>query len=600
MMTSSTPGFENPNISDPEFNEMSDKVTNLVDLSIDPNYLKLIDLYERAEFSDCLIELAELEKRYPGYPELIKFKDDLHMRLSLKTMAVTDKKREKQHKRKATLNLGVFAIVGTLFMLIAFFFSYYYLTINEKAKQLENETAQLTALNDQAEQLLLAGQPKPVVEIIARIMAINPDFENATKLTERTADLLQLEVLYQEALDLIKENKNIEALVILEEIEAEKPGMWDVSQQIASIETSIQIAAYLDEGSAAYQAENWGEVVSAYENALKLDPALADPLMKEQLLRGYLNMIISMLQNDNASITDIENAEQYYRRAVALIPQNKDFAMERGNLQEVSSNMLNLKYSQTAQAMLEDRDQTFSSISKAVSYLNKAANFDPNNTALQTDLKNAELYQVAFQNFAEMNWVSAVTNLNQLLSADPNYANGNARILLFEAYYALGKQYFSAGTYQDARVSLEQAEILAKEDSENLMKLFQVQLLLGDTIGKMEAYMNAVSYYQHALDAIQVTPILEKHPTITVNISQANDLAINGNYQEAFIAYQEALKDINIIYTISEREIHDGVCLAFFANDNLSTVDAVLSANDLPMTMVITFGRNLKVPMLGN
>jgi len=93
---------------------------------------------------------------------------------------------------------------------------------------------------------------------------------------------------------------------------------------------------------------------------------------------------------------------------------------------------------------------------------------------------------------------------------------------------------------------------------------------------------------------------LEKHPTITVNISQANDLAINGNYQEAFIAYQEALKDINIIYTISEREIHDGVCLAFFANDNLSTVDAVLSANDLPMTMVITFGRNLKVPMLGN
>jgi len=599
-MTSSTPGFENSNTLGSDFNELSDKDSNLVDLSIDPNYLNLIDLYERGEFSDCQVVLADLEKRYPDYPELIKFKDDLQMRLSLKSMAVTGKKREKQHKRKATLNLGVFAIAGTLFVFIGFFFSYYYLTVNEKAKQLQKENAQLTALYNQAEQLLQAGQPQPVVEIIARIMSINPDFESSMKLTERTADLLQLEVVYQEALGLIRENKNIEALVILKEIEAEKPGMWDVSQQIASLETSIQIAAYLEEGSAAYQTENWGGVVSAYENVLKLDPELADPQMKEQLLRGYLNMIISLLQNDNASITDIENAEQYYRRAVALIPQNKDFAIERGNLQEVSSNMLGLKYTQTAKAMLADKNQTLNSLNKAVSYLQKAANMDPKNTALQLDLKNAETYQIAFQNFIEMNWGSAVTNLNLVLSADSNFANGNASLLLFETYYALGKQNYSAGIYQDARMNLEQAEILAWGDSKNLMKMFQVQLLLGDTLGKLGAYKNAVSYYQYALDAIQVVPRLTQYPLITAKISQANDLAINENYQGAFIAYQDVLKGIDIIYTLSEIEIQDGVCLAFFANENLSTVDAILSTNDLPKTMVITFGRILNVPMLKN
>ena len=148
---------------------------------------------------------------------------------------------------------------------------------------------------------------------------------------------------------------------MLKEIEAEKPGLWDVNPQIASIETSIQIAKYMEEGNAAYQVENWDKVFSSYENALTLAPTLDDPLMKEQLLKGYLNKIISMLQNDSTSIEDIENAEQYYRRAVALIPQSKAYASERENLQEVSSDLLVLKFTQTAKAILEDKNQTVAS-----------------------------------------------------------------------------------------------------------------------------------------------------------------------------------------------------------------------------------------------
>ena len=154
--------------------------------------------------------------------------------------------------------------------------------------------------------------------------------------------------------------------------------------------------------------EKWDQVITAYENALTLDPKLDDPLMKEQLLNAYLKKIIGMLQNENTSIDDIENAEQYYRKAVAMIPQNKAFASERENLQEVSSNLLELKFIQTAKAILEDKNQTTTSIAKAVSYLSKAADLKPENTALQLDLKNAEYYQTAFQNFIDMDWVSAI------------------------------------------------------------------------------------------------------------------------------------------------------------------------------------------------
>ena len=152
--------------------------------------------------------------------------------------------------------------------------------------------------------------------------------------------------------------------------------------------------------------------------------------------------------------------------------------------------------------------------------------------------------------------------------------------------------------YQDARINLEQTEILAWDDRDNLMKLLQVQVLLGDTIGKMDDYENAVSYYQYALNAIQAATRLTNFPAMAAKLAEANVSAANENYEDAFAAFQEVLRGIEVVYSISEIEISSGVCLAFFANQNLSTVDAVLEANNLPKNMVITFGRKLNVPLI--
>jgi len=165
--------------------------------------------------------------------------------------------------------------------------------------------------------------------------------------------------------------------------------------------------------------------------------------------------------------------------------------------------LLELKYSQTAKTILADKNQTVTSIAKAVSYLRKAANINPDNANIQTELKNAEYYQIGFKNFIEMEWVQAITNFEWIKSADSDFADGNVDVLLFEAYYALAKQYYLLGLYLDAIRNLEQAEILAWHDSNNLMKLFQVQVFIGDVYGKIEDYQNAVSYYKYALSAVQ-------------------------------------------------------------------------------------------------
>ena len=90
------------------------------------------------------------------------------------------------------------------------------------------------------------------------MITINPEFEGLPELKSQTDNLLRMETDYQTALNLVSENKNNEALIILKQIENEKPGMWDVSHQIELIEISIQIAKYMEEGNAAYQVERLG------------------------------------------------------------------------------------------------------------------------------------------------------------------------------------------------------------------------------------------------------------------------------------------------------------------------------------------------------
>ena len=573
-------------------------VSREASLSWDSDYQKLIEYYQNAQFGKCMELLEELEVQYPDRTELAKVRSDLEVKLSLKSMESRNKREKSRERTKTTLNMSVFAILGTFLVVIAFFISYNYLFNEDSAKREAEKDVTLTALYEQATQLLLVGKPEPAIEILKTIRTIDPEYEALPELTSEAEQLLVLEEKYQTASLLAGEGNNEEALATFREIEAEMPGLWDVKQQISSIETSMQIGQYLVDGDAAYAAGNWDEVIAAYEAALSLDPKLDDVLLKEQLFQGYLHKIINLLQVSNTTTDDIELAEQYYRKAVALFPQSKEFASERENLQEVSSDLLEYKFTQTAKALLADRAQTSSTIATAVSYLKKAANIQSNNSALQLDIENAEYYQIGFQNFIEMNWPQAISSLSKVVAVDSNYANGNAKVLLYEAYYALGKQYYSAGFYQDAINQLEQAEILIWEDNNNLMRLFQVQVLLGDNFGKLGDYKNATSYYQYALNAINATGKLDNNPEKTTLLNEVTYWVAVENYKTAYETLQEVLTDKSLFYTMTEVEIEDGACLAFFASENYSTVEAIINANNLSKTMVITFGRLLTVPVI--
>ena len=577
---------------------LSGHFSNLTD---HPDYKRLIAHYEKAEFAECQQLLEKLDNIYPHNGELSKIKEDLKMKLSLRDLTANSQKREKFLKFRSILNILIMIIVGIV-VGISITYASQVINLNQaEINETEQDNSAALSLESQAEQLLLVGNPETAQEILDRLQEIDPGNDRLPELSEQTKKLQQQKENYQSALDLQDSGSLEEALKILQDIEREQPGLWDVNQQIAGIETALAIKSLIEQGKLAFESENWVGVIAAYEQVMESNPAIEDQQIKEQLFGSYLNQIILMLQAENTSIIEINQAADYYRKAVALFPQSREFADEREDLRELSSGLLELKYKQIAENLLADPYQDQGTVGEAVAYLRKAAKIQPNNSALQLDLQNVEYYQIAFNDFLDMNWRQAITNFEKIIEVDPNFADGNAKVMLFESYYLLGEQYYSAGFFQDALSNLEKAELLIWEDrNDNLIRLFLTEVLIGKTLGAMEEYENAVSYFRYATNMINVYGRLIGNVNLSNRYLEANDLFAAENYQAAFDTYNILLDNIDSIYSMREIEVETSMVLALFADANRSTVKAIIVTNDLPKKMTIKRGQVVIVPSLDN
>lgn len=232
--------YQQPGTQNPEFRRKQEEVGNSIDLSKDLDFSLLRKAYQMGEFSKSMEMIEILEKRYPHHPELQNFKNDLQIKLSLKSIAAQNKKEQKRKMKTGALKLSGFAVIGIIIVMVTFYFSFTFFNDIVRANQLAEENEQLASLHEQANQLLSLGQPQPAAKIVEKMADINPDYESLPELVSRTDELLILEEKYQTAINLMAEHKNSEALVLLREIEAQKSGMWDVIQRIEDLESSTQ------------------------------------------------------------------------------------------------------------------------------------------------------------------------------------------------------------------------------------------------------------------------------------------------------------------------------------------------------------------------
>lgn len=564
----------------------------------DAEYQQLLIEYQNARWEECSKLLENLLKKYPDHPRLNEFKRDFEFQYSFHQNAETSVKKTRKDQAQSGTRKGIF-IGGVILAVVLFIWGGYTILHNLTVTRQQNYAqAQIAMLSGQVESLLSSGQPEKALELVQQMKALDPENEEVSALSERTNELLAMNLLYEEAQAKIENGSNAEALALLKQIDAEVPGYRDVNQLITQTQNRIEITRVTEEATLAYKESRWEDAITGFERVSVLDPTSKDANMKEQLLNSYLHRIIQMLESDESTIEDIEKAETYYRRAIAMIPQSRVYATERENLQKISSSLLEMKYTQTASALINDPNQTLNSVNRAVNYLSKASNLNPTNAQLKTEVEKITLYQVGMQDYVEMNWAPAIEQLSRLLALDQNFADGLAAQMLYEAHMGRGNQYFAVGLYLDARKEYEAAETLAWDEGGNAMKLFLVEIDLGYTLGRLKDYQNAASYFKYAVESINYAYRAPGDPGLILDLANAVQNYNDGSFQASYEGFVNALEQKSALFTEKEINAQVGTLLAFVAGENQSTVAAVSERNQLTRMTIVTTDQVLVIPYL--
>ena len=566
-------------------------------LASDPDYILLQTEYQNANWKECDRLLSLLLEKYPDNSKLLEFKNDFEFQFDFyKDIAKTTKEKKKANFVRTTKrSLVVTGIVLAALVVLAG--AFWLIRGYAVQRQLEYKAAQIETLGAQVESLLNSGQPEKADEIVVRMEQIDPANERVIELRKKADLLMEINDRYDVAAELIKNGEDAEALAILQGIEADYSGYRDVELLLQETQTRVEIALALQEGTTAYEKRQWAGAITSFEKVQMLDPSNNDANMKEMLLNSYLRRIIEMLESEDTSINEITLAEDYYRRAISMIPQSQVFLSERENLQKISSSLLELKYTQTAIAMISDPNQTQATVAQAVNYLSKASNLNPDNTDLRLKLDMMETYQVAFQDYIQMNWPDAIKNLGVIMESDEDYAGGLAKQLLYEAHMGQGNSYYSVGLYMDALKEYEAAEALVWNQG-NAMSLFMVDLEIAKTLGHLKDFKGADSYYKYAVESVDYSNRAMKNPTFVSNLISAISLYSEGNYRDSYELFTSTLQDTSPLFTETEIEGQMGTCLAFIAAQNHSTVQAITERNSLTRQTLVVSDQTLVIPSM--
>ncbi len=203
-----------------------------------PEYQKLVENFQNGNFDDCKKSINELEENYPEHPELKKYKNNIALKLSMKSVTRSIHRMETRDKIRGFLKVAFLIILIIIFTLLIAIISYDYINSHFISGLTQDEQIQLSILETQVELYLNEGKPEAAAQSLEEIREIAPEHKNIPDMTSRVYNMLLLKRDYERAKNLLLEGRDDEALPLFLKIEEEHPGLWDVSEQIMLLQAS--------------------------------------------------------------------------------------------------------------------------------------------------------------------------------------------------------------------------------------------------------------------------------------------------------------------------------------------------------------------------
>jgi tetratricopeptide (TPR) repeat protein len=451
-----------------------------------------------------------------------------------------------------------------------------------------------------AENLMLTGKPEEALILYNEIKQVDPSYKDVNQKIDSAEKYIEAITLYEQGVQLMNTGKYSDALETFSMVEQLYPDYKNTRELIQKIEQDKEVAFLIKEIEKTYAEEDWEGVIHNYEAIQAIDPFMELPELKDILFNSYRNLIIALASRPNLTLEEIETADDYYRKAIALVPQDKDYAEEREELKAIAIERLANKYYLYALSLIESSDYSYKGLRESVRILKKADNIGSESPIIMAEIEKAELFLTSYDDLLENNWDDAISKLETLLRKDENYADGRAKYFLYEAYTARGDNLFAYADFEGAFVDYQKAELIAWSDKENILRLFQIQVRIAAILKILDEINESAEYYNYAFERLDYEGKLtdpDEQEVLKI-IAEANKSFQQGDAVEAINLYETAMEQQEKIYDQTTILVKQDDTLLNIAFVQGSTLERLRAANNIGESMVISIDQELLVSLL--
>lgn len=566
----------------------------------DPDFRELLLRFQNAELEECLEKINQFLIVHPEDKYLLAFKQDVEVRLKLQKISQQQRAEEyrKQRQRWGLRALAIVALV--LVILILFAWTSNKLTQNRLEQEAALTAQSLDAKFQTAESLMRAGKPEDALRLYNEIQQVDPSYKGIDLKIQSAGQIMAVEELYQQGMQAIKEGKSDKALEILLQVEESRPKYKDTPQLIEKIEQEQQIASLIKGIQSSYSQQDWAGVVHAYEAIEAIDPFIQLPELKNMLFTSYRYLIVEIAGSGDASLKDLETAERYYSNALALFPQNKEYAKEREELQKVAAKLLANKFYLQAIDLLESTNYSAEGLQESIRILTKANNIGSDSPAIQAEIEKAQLFLNSYNSLLQRKWDDAISGLERLHRKEENYAEGRVKYLLYEAYIARGDALFTYADFGGAFADYQEAEKFAWSDEENILRLFQIELRIAASLQKLGRAKDAAEFYHYAFELLGYPNRLTapEEQDLLSTLDQAELAYKKGDDWEAVRLYEIAMAQKEKLYNYKTVAVIRGDTLVNIAFDYDCTIESLRAVNQFGEGLIISKNQEILVPVI--
>lgn len=559
--------------------------------------------FQQGNWASGLAHLQELEEAYPLEPELRSWRQEMILRAKMDEVEAEEGKHQRRiFYKNLGIRLGVvfLGIVLVVLGLRAFSRSIQSQWVATRS-QMEQEvlTLELAAQFRNGQNLLLANRPEEALVYFQKVAEVNPNYPQLEAFMGRASQMVESENTYQQAAALKSQGDISGALRAFQIVYDRDPRFKDAALQIKELQNSLSLEEQFRQATSAYGDNRWSEAVAGFESLKLADPTYRQTDVEDLLYQSYINAAEAKLTEQEPTYESLLEADEYYRKALALKPQNKEILSRQATARRSVEDYLVNSYVSTALQSLTGQADSLDALQIAENNFSKALALRPDDLQVIQQLDNARKYIKGVESYNKGLWTQAISNLEAVYAEDPDYANGTTRQTLFEAYTARGKNGLASGDYLSALDDFKRAAVLAQDAPDSTLRLYEAQKMVAYAQGLLGNYQDAALIYKVAVDQSGLRDLAKLKDTELAEKIDQGDIAFNaGNFEGAYNLYRQALEAGTEIYDRVTYVVQKGEYITQLARKYNSTVDAILAANGLTDASKVTENRVLVIPSL--